>query len=107
MLPALRTVARVHGASPVKNMAPPPKNLVGSALSCIPCLSLRQESRPLPALLLLPLIPSCGGIGHAASLAKPGYDGSAATWSRSKPHPFRHLPAPLRHSRVPNERIGA
>jgi len=107
MLPASPTVARVPGVSPVKNMAPPPKNLVGSALSCIPCLSLRQESRCLRAWLLLPLIPSCGGIGHAVSLAKPGYNGSAATWSRSKLHPFRHLPPPLRHSRVPNERIGA
>src|SRR5207248_594049 len=65
MLPASLTVAAVPCASPVKNMAPPPKNLVVSALSCIPCLSLRQKSRRLRALLLLPLqfIPSCGGIG--------------------------------------------
>src|SRR6266849_7608916 len=77
-------------ASTVKNMAPPPKNLVGSALSCIPCLSLRQKSRRLRALLPLPLIPSCGGIGHALSLAEPGYVGSAATWSPCKLHSFHH-----------------
>src|SRR5205807_9795333 len=79
MLPASLTVAAVPCASPVKNMAPPPKNLVVSALSCIPCLSPRQKSRRLRALLLLPLIPSCGGIGHALSLAEPGSVGCAAT----------------------------
>ena len=101
------TVALVPGASPVKNMAPPPKNLVGSALSCIPCRWGHQKSRHLQAFLPPPLIPSCGVIGHAASLAEPGYDGNGATWSPSKPRPFRHLPQRLRLSRVLNERIGA
>ncbi len=60
-------------ASTVKDMASPPKNLVVSALSCIPCLSQRQKSRlraflPLP----LPFIPSSGVIGHAVSLGAPG-----------------------------------
>src|SRR5207237_1510741 len=70
MPPASLTVAPVPCVSPVKNTAPPPKNLAMSALSCIPCLSLRQKSRRPWALLLLPLqfIPSCGGlVTHAAS----------------------------------------
>ncbi len=109
MLPASLTVAPVPGASPVKNMARPPKTLVVSVLSCIPCLSLRQKSRRLRAWLLLPLqlIPSCGGIGHARSLAEPGSGGSAATWSPCKLHLVHHLPPRLLFSRAPSERIGA
>src|SRR6266849_2675647 len=107
MLPASLTVAPVPCASPVKNMAPPAKNLVVSALSCILCLSLWQKSRRLRALLLLPLIPSSGGIGHALSLAEPGYVGSAATWSPCKLHSFHHLSPRLLFSRAPSERIGA
>ena len=108
MPPASLTVAPVPCVSPVKNTAPPPKNLAVSALSCIPCLSLRQKSRRLRALLLLPLqlIPSCGGIGHARSLAEPGSVGSAATWSPCKLHSIHHLPSRLLFSRAPSERIG-
>ena len=73
MPPGSLTVAPVPYASTVKDMASAPKNLVVSALSCIPCLSQRQKSRlhaflPLP----LPFIPSSGVIGHAVSLAEPG-----------------------------------
>src|SRR5260370_37309469 len=57
-------------ASPVKNMAPPPKNLVASALSCIPCLCLRQSSSSLRALLHLPLYPFCAVFGIRPSLDK-------------------------------------
>ena len=108
MPPGSLTVARVLYACNVKDMAPPPKNLVVSALSCIPCLSQPQKSRlraflPLP----LPLIPSSGVIGHAASLAEPGYGGNGATWSRWKPHPFHHLSRRLHLSRALSERIGA
>ena len=109
MQPASLTVARAPCASPVKNMAPPPNTLVVSALSCIPCLSLRQKSRRLRALLRLPLqlIPSCGGIGRAVSLAEPGYGGNGATWSPCKPQSFHHLSRRLRLSRALSERIGA
>src|SRR5438132_5730155 len=95
MPPAELPVAPVPCVSPVKNTAPPPKNLAVSALSCIPCLSLRQKSRRPWALLLLPLqfIPSGGGIGHARSLAEPGSGGSAATWSPCKLHSIHHLPS--------------
>src|SRR6266567_5748158 len=68
--PGLLTVARVPSASTVKDMASPPKNLVVSALSCIPCRRGRQKSRRLRAFL--PLIPSFGGIGRALSLGEPG-----------------------------------
>jgi hypothetical protein len=78
MPPALLTVARVPCASTVKDMAFPPKNLVVSALFCIPCLSQRRKSRRLRAFL--PLIPSSGGIGRALSLVEPGFVGNAATW---------------------------
>ncbi len=72
--PGSLTVARVPDASHVKDMTPPPKNLVVSALSCIPCLSQPQKSRLRAFLSLpLPLIPSSGVIGHAASLAEPGW----------------------------------
>ena len=90
-------------------MAPPLKNLVVSALSCIPCLSLQQKSRRLRALLplLLLLIPFSGVIGHALSLAEPGYGGNGATWSRCKPQPFHHVSPRLHLSRMHSERIGA
>ncbi len=109
MLPGLLTVAPVPYECHVKDMAPPPKNLVVSALSCIPCLGQRQKSSRLQALLPLPLllILSSGVIGHALSLAEPGYGGSGATWSRCKPQPFHHLSRRLRLSRAPSERIGA
>ena len=105
MPPGLLTVARVPSASTVKDTAPPPKNLVVSVLSCIPCLSQCQKSSRLPAFLLL--IPSCGGIGHALSLAEPGSGGNGATWSRCKPHPFHHLSRRLHLSLALSERIGA
>src|SRR5258708_11549050 len=70
MLPGSLTVAAVPYASIVKDMAHPPKNLVESAQSCIRCRRGCQKSRCLRALLPLPLIPSSGGIGHAASLAE-------------------------------------
>ena len=79
MPPVLLTVVPVPYARSVKNMAPPPNTLVVSALSCIPCLNQCQKSIHLPAFL--PLIPSCGGIGRAVSLAEPGSIGSEATWS--------------------------
>jgi hypothetical protein len=105
MPPASRTAAPVPYASPVKAMAPPPTNHVGSALSCIPCLSQRQKRRHLRALLLR--IPSCGGIGHALSHAAPGYAGNGTTWSRWKHHPVHHRPPRLHRSRVLCARIGA
>jgi hypothetical protein len=79
MPPGLLTAVPVPYARAVKNMAPSPKNLVGSALCCIHCLSPRQKSIHL--LAFLPLIPSSGVIGRAVSLAEPGSVGSEATWS--------------------------
>jgi hypothetical protein len=76
MLPGLLTVPY---ASTVKDMVPSPKNLAVSARSCIPCRRGYQKSSRLRAFLLLPLIPSCGVIGHAVSRAAPGYGGNAAT----------------------------
>jgi hypothetical protein len=105
MLPGLLTVAPVPYAGPVKDMARRLKNLVVSALSCIHCLSQCQKSIRLPAFL--PLIPSCGVIGRALSLAEPGYVGSEATWSPWKLHPFHHRPRRLLLSRALSERIGA
>jgi hypothetical protein len=109
MLPGSLTVAAVPYpyARSVKDMAPPPKNLVGSALSCILCPTRHQNSCRLRVLLFLPLIPSCGGIGHAVSLAEPGYGGSAVTWLGWKPHPCCHFSSRLHFSRVLSERIGA
>jgi hypothetical protein len=107
MPPGSLTVARVPYASTVKDMAPPPKNLVESALSCIHCRRWCQKSSRLRALLPLPLIPSFGVIGHAASLVAPGYDGNKVTWSPWKPRPFSHLSHHLRLSRVRSVRIGA
>src|SRR5258708_952211 len=104
MPPGSLTVARVPYAYTVKDMAHPPKNLVVSALSCIPCLGQRQKSSRLHAFL--PLIPSCGVIGHAVSLAGPGYVGNGATWSPCKPSPLHHLPPRLQLSRALSERIG-
>jgi hypothetical protein len=106
MPPGLLTVAPVLYECPVKDLAPPPKNLVVSALSCIHCLSQCQKSRRLRAFLPLPLSQSCGVIGHAVSLAEPGYGGSGVIWSQWKLHPFRHLPHRLPLSRVLSERIG-
>src|SRR5229473_3063413 len=91
MPPGSLTVAPVPYASTVKDMASPPKNLVVLVLSCIHCLSQRQKSSRLRAFLSLPLIPSSGVIGHAVSLAEPGYVGNGATWSRWKPHLFHYL----------------
>ena len=102
---ALLTVVSVPYARAVKNMARPPKNLVVSALCCIHFLRQCQKSIHLPAFL--PLIPCCGVIGRALSLAEPGYAGSEVIWSRCKPHLFRHLPQRLPFSRVLSERIGA
>ncbi len=93
-------------ASTVKDMAPPPKNLVVSALSCIPCRRWYQKSSRLRAFLPLPLIPSFGVIGHAVSRAARGYDGNGATWSRWKLRPFHCLPHRLRLSRVQSVRTG-
>jgi hypothetical protein len=70
MLPASLTVVAVPCARSVKDMAPPPKNRVVSAQSCIPCRMWHQKIHRLCAFL--PLIPFCGGIGHAVSLAVPG-----------------------------------
>ena len=105
MPPASLTVAPVPCASTVKDMASRLKNRVGSALSCIPCHSQRQNTLRLPVCLLR--IPSCGGIGPALSRAAPGYGGSAATWSRWKPCPFPHLPPRLHRSHARCARIGA
>ena len=104
MLPGSLTVAAVPYASTVKDMARPPKNLVVSALSCIPCRRGHQKSYRLRAFLLL--IPSYGVIGHAVSLAAPGYVGNAATWSLCRTSPFGHLPRRLHLSHVLSERIG-
>src|SRR5713101_245587 len=72
MPPGSLTVAAVPYARSVKDMAPPPKNHVVSARSCIHCRMWHQKICRLCAFLPLPLIPSCGGIGHAVSLAVPG-----------------------------------
>src|SRR5450755_4928598 len=72
MQPGLLTVAVVPYASTVKDTAPPPKNHVGSVLFCIHCPMEHQKSCHLRAFLPRPLIPSCGGIAHALSLAVPG-----------------------------------
>ncbi len=88
---ALLTVAPVPYASTVKDTASPPKNLVVSVLSCIHCRRGSQKSHRLRIFLPLPLILSSGEIGHAASLAGPGYVGYGTTWSRWMPHPFHHL----------------
>lgn len=77
MPPGSLTVAPVPYASAVKGMAPPPKNLVGSVLSCIRCLRCSQKSSRQRVFLLLPYVPSFGGSGLAASLAVPGYNGNA------------------------------
>jgi len=106
MLPGSRTVALVPYASTVKDMVPSPKNLAVSALSCIPCRRGYQKSSRLRAFLPLPLIPSCGVIGHAVSRAARGYDGNGATWSRWKLRPFHCLAYHLRLSRVQSVRIG-
>jgi hypothetical protein len=106
MLPVLLTVARVPYACNVKDMAQPPPNLVVSVLSCIHCRNQRQKSSRLHAFLPL-LIQSCGVIGHAVSLAEPGYVGNGATWSQWKSHPFHYLSRRLQLSRVQSERIGA
>src|SRR6266571_749263 len=95
MLPGSLTVVAVPSASTVKDMVPPPKNLVVSVLSCIHCRRGHQKSSRLRALVPLPFIPFCGVIGHALSLAEPGSGGYGATWSRWKPNPFRHLSARL------------
>jgi hypothetical protein len=80
MPPVSLTVEPVPYARSVKDMVPPPRNLVVSVLSCIPCLrSLRKSSR-LCAFLPLPLIPFSGGIGHEVLLAEPGSDGNGVTW---------------------------
>ena len=107
MPPGSLTVAPVLSAANVKDMAPPPKNLVVSVLSCIPCRRGHQKSSRLRAFVPLPFLPSCGVIGHAVSLAAPGYVGNGATWSRWKPHPFRHLSRRPHLSRALSERIGA
>ncbi len=91
MPPGLLTVVPVPYARSVKNMARLRKNLVVSALCCIHCRRGCQKSIHLPAFL--PLIPSCGVIGRAFSLAEPGYEGLEATWSSWKPHPFHHPPS--------------
>jgi hypothetical protein len=104
MPPVLLTVGAVPYARAVKNMARPLKNLVVSALCCIPCLNQCQKNIRLPAFL--PLIPSCGGIGRALSLAAPGSVGSEATWSLWKPRPFHPTPRRLLLSRALSERIG-
>jgi len=70
--PASLTVARVPYAYRVKDMAPPPKNRVGSARSCIPCHRGDQRSSRLRAFLLLVLTRSCGEMGHALSLVVTG-----------------------------------
>ena len=105
MLRALLTVAPAPYATPVKDMVRPRKNLVVSVLSCIHYLSQCQKSIRLPALL--PFIPSCGGIGHALSLVKPGSVGSEATWSPWRLHPFHRLPRRLLFSLAQSEPIGA
>ena len=107
MLPGSLTVARVPYASTVKDMVPPPKNLVVLVLSCIHCRRGHQKSSRLRAFVPLPFIQSFGVIGHALSLAKPGSVGYGATWSPYKLHPFRHLSARLPLSHVHSERIGA
>ena len=104
MPPVLLTVVPVPYVRSVKNMVRPPKNLVVSALCCIHCLRQCQKSSHLPAFL--PLIPSCGVIGRAVSLAEPGYEGLEATWSPWKPRPFHHPPRRLLLSRALSERIG-
>ena len=60
----MRTQCQGHGTST--------KSPVVSALSCIPCRMWHQKIRRLCAFLSLPLIPSCGGIGHEVLLAVPG-----------------------------------
>jgi hypothetical protein len=105
MLPAELPVVAVPCARSVKDMAPPPKNRVVSARSCIPCRMWHQKIHRLCAFV--PLIPFCGGIGHAVSLAVPGEGGSVAIWFSCKSHPFRHLAARLHHlSGVLSEPIG-
>ena len=106
MLPGSLTVALVPYASTVKDMVPSPKNLAVSALSCIPCRRGYQKSSRLRAFLPLPLIPSCGVIGHEVLRAARGYDGNGATWSRWKLRPFHCLPHRLRLSRVQSVRTG-
>jgi hypothetical protein len=72
MLPVSLTVEPVPDARCVKDMVPPPKNLVGSVLSGMPYLRSLPKSRRLRAFLPLAAIPFSGGIGHAVSLAEPG-----------------------------------
>src|SRR6266446_233235 len=104
MPPGLLIVVPVPYARSVKNMARPRKNLAVSAPCCIHSLSQCQKSIHLPTFLLL--IPSCGVIGRALSLAEPGYIGSEAIWSLWKPRPFHHPSRRLLLSRAPSERIG-
>ena len=63
-----------------------------------------SEEHPPPCLSAL--IPSCGVIGRAVSLAAPGYEGLEATWSPWKPRPFLHPPRRRLLSRALSERIG-
>ncbi len=104
MPPVLLIVVPVPSARSVKNMARPRKNRVVSVPCCIHYLSQWQKSIHLPIFLLL--IPSCGEIGRALSLAEPGYVGSEATWSPCKPRPFHYPSRRLLLSRVLSERIG-
>lgn len=100
------TVARVLYAPTAKGMAPPPKNRVGSARSCIPCHRDYQRSNRPRAFVSLALILSCGEIGHAPSLVVTGSTGNAVTWSLWKVSHHHSAVHRLRRSHALSERIG-
>src|SRR5260370_22444733 len=86
MLPGSLTVAAVPYASTVKDTARPPKNLVVSALSCIPCRRGHQKSCRLRAFLLL--IPSCAVIRPPVTLPSPPHLSTPPPPPLPMPPPF-------------------
>jgi hypothetical protein len=71
------TECRFLAALDKASVEAPRSEYLQDALSCIHCLNQRQKTSRLHAFL--PLIPSCGEIGHALSLAELGTARSQCT----------------------------
>jgi hypothetical protein len=76
-LPARSALSRFLTALDKASVEAPLSEYLQDALSCIHCLNQRQKTSRLHAFL--PLIPSCGEIGHALSLAELGTARSQCT----------------------------